>query len=358
MWQSKRIQQVSLLTLGLLALYVLFSVIKPFIMPLIAAVALAVLFHPLHGRISRWIRNPDLAAITSVFTVILLILVPTVWLGFAVTGEFRNVYHDLAQRSAGEGDISQLIDKTSNRMLEWAGVHSSENVQAIKDSAVQYAQEGATMVLNLAKGLVSNVAELVMSAVLVLFSLFYLFRDGKNLRQQITAILPIDETATQRLFTEISASVIANMYGIVAVAVVQGMLTGVLFFLVGFPSPVLWSLVAGLFSMVPLIGPPAVWGPAAFLLAVQGNYGKAAIVVAAGTLVIGMADNLIRPYVVSGESNTHPLLVFFAILGGVQAFGFLGLFIGPAVLSLTIAVFELLRGVNNAPAQPAEPPTT
>jgi predicted PurR-regulated permease PerM len=114
---------------------------------------------------------------------------------------------------------------------------------------------------------------------------------------------------------------------------------------------VLWGTVAGIFSMVPILGPPIVWVPASVFLAASGSWGKAAILAAFGAGVIGLADNFIRPYVISGRVNLHPLLVFFALLGGAQAFGFLGLFIGPATLSVAVAIVELLR---EEPTDPRE----
>ena len=95
--------------------------------------------------------------------------------------------------------------------------------------------------------------------------------------------------------------------------------------------------------MIPILGPAIIWGPAALVLGLNGSWGKAAILAAFGIGAIGLADNFIRPYVISGRVKLHPLLVFVALLGGAQAFGFLGLFIGPAALSLAVAVFELLR---------------
>jgi predicted PurR-regulated permease PerM len=147
----------------------------------------------------------------------------------------------------------------------------------------------------------------------------------------------------RRLFSDVGQSIIANFYGIGAVALAQGTLTAIIFLILGLPSPVLWGVAAALFSMIPIVGPAIVWAPAALALGFGGSWGKAIILAAYGAGVIGLADNFIRPYVVSGRVNMHPLLVFVALLGGAQTFGILGLFIGPAALTLAVAVIELLR---------------
>ena len=176
-----------------------------------------------------------------------------------------------------------------------------------------------------------------------LFSLFFLFRDGHHLKQQLIRLMPLEPAMAKRLFGDVGQSVVANFYGIGAVALSQGSLTGLIFFLLGLPSPLLWAAAAALFSMIPLLGPAIIWAPAALVLGLNGYWGKAAILAAFGVGVIGLADNFIRPYVISGRVNLHPLLIFVSLLGGAQAFGFLGLFIGPAALSLVMTILELLR---------------
>jgi predicted PurR-regulated permease PerM len=118
------------------------------------------------------------------------------------------------------------------------------------------------------------------------------------------------------------------------------------FWVLGLPSPLLWGLVTALFSLVPIIGSAAVWGPAVIILAIGGHWWKALILLIWGAVVVGQIDTLIRPYVISGRVKLHTLLIFFALLGGVEAFGVMGLFIGPVVLSVTLVILEMLRESN------------
>jgi predicted PurR-regulated permease PerM len=111
-------------------------------------------------------------------------------------------------------------------------------------------------------------------------------------------------------------------------------------------SPVLWGLVTAMFSLIPIIGSAAVWGPAAIILLVSGHWVKALILLAWGAAIVGQIDTVVRPYVISGKAKLHTLLVFFALLGGVQAFGVMGLFIGPVLLSITLVLLQMLQEEN------------
>jgi predicted PurR-regulated permease PerM len=121
------------------------------------------------------------------------------------------------------------------------------------------------------------------------------------------------------------------------------MLLGLAFWVLRLPSPALWGMTTAIFSFVPLVGSGAVWLPAAIILALNGHPVKGLILLAWGAGVVGMADNVVRPLVISGQMRFHPLYVFFALLGGVQAFGVIGLFVGPAALALAHALFSLIR---------------
>jgi len=342
-FQSNRLHHGFLLVLGAAALAVSFAILQPFLMPLVAATAIAILFYPVHHRITQVLRRQGLAAGISVLLVLLIITLPAIGIGSAVLREARQLYELAANKSAAGGGWTELTANLVHRAIDWAGVESPETEEQIRTALMDRMQALGVAVLAFVQDLLTNLVSLIVSSIVSLFSLFYLFRDGVRLKNQLARILPLATGDVHSLFTDIGESVLANVYGIGAVAVVQGGLTALIFFLLGVKSPVLWGTAAGFFSMIPIFGPAIIWVPAAAVLAIAGSWGKAAIMVGFGVGVIGVADNLIRPYIVSGRVNLHPLLVFFAILGGVQAFGFLGLFIGPATLSVAVGVYELLR---------------
>jgi predicted PurR-regulated permease PerM len=360
-WNAERKQQIFLAILGLAAFGLAIYIARPFIGPLLAALAIAILAYPVHLKLTRKLRNPDLAAAVSMLLVILLLVIPAILLGVALINEAQDLYQVVQNKTAQSGDIrNELLQWGTNffhRTLQRFGVQSVETEQQIRDAVVQKVQELGGVALNLGQSIVGNLAELIGSTVINLFALFFLFRDGLKIRQKLIEKLPLKTITARRLFGEIGQSVVANFYGIIAVAIAQGALTGFIFLVLGLPSPVLWGAAGSLFSMVPVVGPTVIWVPAAIFLAAKGLWVKAAILTGFGVGVIGLADNFIRPYVVSGKVDLHPLLVFISLLGGVQAFGFLGLFIGPAIVTLVIVILELLEEPAESPVANLYPPT-
>ncbi len=351
--ESKRFQNSFLLALGVATLAVSFAILQPFLLPLVAAVALAILFYPLHIRITHWLRRPSLAAGLSVILVILLIVLPAFLLGTAVARELKHLFDVAASKSAAGGGWAEWTANLLHRAILWAGIESPETEEQIRNALLERIQALGGVLLVFTRAILANLVSLIIDAVVTLFSLFFLFRDGSRLKRALARLTPLPPGAFHRLFADIGRSVLANVYGIGAVALAQGCLTALVFTLLGLKSPVLWGTVAGLFSMIPILGPAIIWVPAAIFLAASGSWGKALILTVFGAGVIGLADNFIRPYVISGRVNLHPLLVFFALLGGAQAFGFLGLFIGPATLSVTVAIVELLREESIDPPEPS-----
>lgn len=351
--RKDRIQQVLLALLALAGAYLCFTIVQPFLMPAIAAVALAILFHPVHSKLRHMGLGPNTAAALGVILIVLLTLIPAVLIGTSVARDIKWLYRVIADKSSADGGWEAWAINLLDRPLALAGIDVDDPSFSLKDQLLGWADTVSSTAVRILRGLAGNVAGLFFQTFVTLFTLYYLFRDGNAIREHIKGLLPLDPLLVDRLFFAIETTVLANMYGVLAVAVVQGGLTGLAFLVLGLPSPVMWGLVAGLCSMIPLIGPPIVWGPAAIYLAATGHYGKAAILAGIGLGVIGLADNFIRPYIVSGQISLHPLLIFFALLGGAQSFGLMGIFIGPAVLSVTAALFELLKARKKHEEQPS-----
>ena len=143
----------------------------------------------------------------------------------------------------------------------------------------------------------------------------------------------------------------ASVYGVLAIAVIQGTLGGLAFWALGVPSAIVWGVVMTFLSMIPMLGAFLVWVPAAIYLALTGHYVKAIFLVVWGTLVIGMIDNFLRPKLVGGRTRLHELLIFFAVLGGLQVFGVLGIVLGPVVLALAMSLIEVFRAADSATAE-------
>ncbi|MCI0663644.1 MAG: AI-2E family transporter, partial [Acidobacteria bacterium] len=204
-------------------------------------------------------------------------------------------------------------------------------------------EQATALLLTQLTGVAGNLATFIVNGVIAFFTLFFLFRDGRAVLRRMGVMTPLRPAQLEKLTTEVGKTITAVMYGGLAVALAQGLLTSLAFWVLGLPSPILWGIAAAIFSFVPFIGSSAIWLPASIFLIFSGHWMKGLVLLAWGAGVVGMADNVIRPYVISGQVNFHPLYIFFALLGGVQAFGILGLFIGPVVMAIAQALFGLIR---------------
>lgn len=337
---------VFLLALAAVALYFCYIIAKPFLSPIFLAVMIAIVFHPVHARVQARIRGRNTAALVSTLLVLFMLVIPAVGLGVVVSREVTGLYQLLSQRSAAEGGWNPYVMHGMERLLSWAGRYIDLSTFDLRGTILRWLEGISKFLLSWGARAVGNVLSFLGDAVVSFFTLFFLFREGGSMRERVAELLPLNRGQLERLFTGISNSIVANVYGCLAVGVAQGSLASLGFWVLGLPSPVLWGMVTALFSLIPLIGSAAVWGPAVIVLMVGGHLWKGLILLAWGVAVVGQVDSLVRPYVISERANLHTLLVFFALLGGVQAFGVMGLFVGPVVLSVALVVLEMLREMN------------
>lgn len=344
MIERTHLQQSFLILLAIGAMGLCYVMVEPFIGPIVAAGAIAILFYPVHASMVRSMpRRKGLASGLSLLLVIALVVIPFIWIVVSMSREVAGVYGALKSKTVASGSWTEFIIEAGSRPLIYFGIDPGTANDEVRQFLSDRLATISSALLKAVQSVVSNVAVFLFNATVAFFVLFYLFRDGKRLLERARKLLPLEQVVFDRLVNEVGRSVLANVYGVGAVAVAQGATTGLLFWAVGVHSPVIWGVIAGFCSMIPIIGPPIVWVPVAVTFAVTGSWGKAAVVTAVGAGVIGTIDNILRPWIVSGRVKLHPLLVFISLLGGAQAFGFLGLFIGPAALSVTFVIFEFLR---------------
>jgi predicted PurR-regulated permease PerM len=180
----------------------------------------------------------------------------------------------------------------------------------------------------------------VANFVLMLFVLFFVLRDGPAVAQQVVQMLPIEDRRRARLWQHLADVTRAVFLGIGLTALVQGILVGVGFWIAGLPSPLVFGVIAVLVALIPMVGSALVWVPGALFLAANGDYGYATFLAVWGAVVVGMVDNFLRPMLISGRADVPTLAVFVGVMGGLAAFGFIGLFVGPIVLGLLVALFR------------------
>jgi predicted PurR-regulated permease PerM len=338
------------ITLWFLAsLIVLFGVValliaQPFLRSIAAGVIVAVIFHPAYKRVLRWMGNRSTwAALVATLGIVFLFLLPVSLILLKATTEAITAAQRLNRLSAEQGGFGQFVFAMAERPLHFFGRFVDLSKFDIHNAITTGLQRLSLTVLSSGAAILGSLARFTADFLFMLIVVFFLFRDGERWTAGLGSLMPLSPAQTSRLFRNINDTIIGNVYGIVSVGLIQGILTGVATAIVGLPSPLLLSIAAFFASILPVVGAALVWAPAGLYLIFTGALWKGIFVLAWGAIVISAVDNVVRPWVVSGKVELHPLVLMFVILGGVQVFGFLGLFLGPVVVSVLAAVFQMLR---------------
>ena len=173
------------------------------------------------------------------------------------------------------------------------------------------------------------------------FTLFYLFKDGKNVVDKIKRVLPLNMQDQRRVFQRINETTYAIIYGSLLVAAIQGVVGGVGYFFFGIPSPIIWGIFTAIFALIPVVGTAIVWVPLAIILLIQGFPMQGVGLLLYGVFIIGSMDNILRPFIVGKKAKIHPVLVLLGVLGGLAVFGFIGFVIGPLILAIFMTFLEI-----------------
>ena len=326
-----------------LSLYLSYLLFRPFLAPILFAVVVAIVFHPLQVLFRKMFRNRSVVALASTLSAMLITAVPLFFLALAVSAELSDLYRSAATKTASHGGPIAYLFQALDKVVAWAGRHLPLPPVDLSDLAMRRLGEASSSLLRIGAGLVSNLFALITNAVIATVALFFIFRDGEAGLARVCSALPLPAGSLARLQERVSSTIVANLYGGVAVSAAQGLFTGLAFWALGIGSPVLWGVVTGVVSLVPFVGSAIVWAPASLVLIADGHLAKGIVLLAWGAGVVGLVDNVIRPWIISERVQLHPLYIFFALLGGVEMFGMIGLFVGPVVLSLAAALLGMLE---------------
>jgi predicted PurR-regulated permease PerM len=347
---SKRTTIIFLSVLLLIALGLTFVITQTFLRPIAFAIILAVVCYPLYERLLRWNkRREGSSALLSTMLLILLFAVPGFIIAVLAANEALEAAHYLSRRSVEEGGFSSLFMTIADRPIRYVGHWIDLSKYDFRAMITSNAQKLSVWLVGFGANLLSGVARFVIDSLITFVVVFFLFRDGVQWAYRAGTLLPLSPEQVARLYKNISDTIIANVYGILSVGVVQGVLTGIAMRIVGMQSSLLLGVAAGFASIIPVVGSALIWAPVAIYLLLSGSVLKGVFLLIWGVVVVSSIDNVVRPWVVGGRVELHPLVLLFFIFGGVEAFGFLGLFLGPVVASVLVALFEMLREETTEP---------
>jgi predicted PurR-regulated permease PerM len=347
-------QWVLLVALTGLALYLCWAILRPFLPVLLWATVLVIVFHPAY----RWWRvrlaSSSLAALVTTVLVIVTIIVPLLGVSSAVIGQLQGAA-SLAQDQVTGMMADPAQAERLQQVLAWVDEHKGVSAEELRKGLQQAAAAVSQALVQGTISVLGGAFGFLLSTFFVMFTMYYLFRDSDAAVGVLRSMLPLDDARSDALVRRTGEIISASVFGVVVIAVVQGMLGGLMFWVLGLPSPLIWGVVMIVLATIPMLGTFLVWVPAAIFLVVTGHWIKAVVLTFWGAVVIGMADNLLRPRLVGDRTQMHELLIFFSVLGGLQVFGVLGILLGPVVVAVGLSLLEAFRAADEPPVVgPAE----
>lgn len=325
--------------------YLTYQILQPFLRALAWAVVFAIVLYPVYAFLLRYLRLKTLASALTLLLLVVVIIGPCTYLSFVLVDEIGTLAQGIDENTFDSVikffahlRITHLIDKIQSHL----GLEGIGSTKAIMENLRSLGQRVAAA---LTAG-IGNLAGMVVDFVFMLFALFFFLKDAPGLLSKFKDYLPFSEDDNNRLMSRVQDMIVSTVYGGILIAVLQGILGGIGFFLLGIGSPVLWGSAMIVMSFLPLLGTFAVWGPVAGYLFIEGDYMRGGILLLYGTLVITMVDNVLRPIIISGRTKMPALAVFFSVLGGIKYFGLIGFIMGPLVLALFWAVFQMFRNTE------------
>jgi predicted PurR-regulated permease PerM len=330
------------LALVVILALLLYRVIEPFLAPLAWAIVLAFLMHPLQVRLARWLRRrAGLAAALLTGLTFVVFVGPLTILGGAFATQAGTLVTAL-ERLAGElrvGNVDELARlPAAQDVLWWLERHLEVSGDQVRSWIAAGAERLLQPLAALGGAAFLGAIGTVVNFTLMLFLLFFLLRDGTAILRAVLGLVPLADSRKARLAAHVGNVTRAVVFGTLVTSALQGVSVAVAFVLVGLPSPIVFGALAAVLSVVPVGGTALVWGPAVLWLLADGRLGGGLFLLAWGVLIVGTADNLVRPLLISGRTEVPTLAVFVGVLGGLAAFGLVGMFLGPLLISLMIVL--------------------
>ncbi len=336
--------------LVLLVSLAFFWLVLPYFGAILWGLVAAILFEPVHRRLTaRLGGRKNLSAALTLLAIILIVIVPAILLGVSLIDEAARFYERFSNGNSGFVDIVTQIRRAlpswASDLMVRAGFRDIEAVANMFSSGLASGlQSVASRALMFGQGALKFLAALGV----MLYLTFFLLRDGKALGKTIKGAIPLAPDLRDRLVDHFVIVVRATMKGTVVVAILQGLVGGLIFWSLDIEGALLWGLLMGLFSLVPAVGTGIIWVPVAIFLFISGRSFEGFVLTGCGIFIIGLIDNLVRPYLVGHDTRMPDFVVLIATLAGIELMGLNGFIVGPMIAALFIAVWKIVTETRAA----------
>jgi len=349
--QARRAKVVfySFLVILCFILFLAFLVFRHFLITAAVAASVAALLGPIYDRLTKALRGRrSVSAAILVAVTVMVILIPLLTYAFLLKNQAVSFYEWIRPRLEPE-TLGRLWSEELPARYAWmeslkerlqaAGL-DQERLLSIVSPALSQLAAGANQGIQRA---LTGLTSALLYLILFLLTLFFILRDGESLATALREIAPVSNEQSEEIYDRLTRTVKAVLYSMVVVPLAQGFLAMIGFRLFGLPSPVFWGTMLIFAAVIPGIGSPLVWVPAAIYLLFTAPLWQGIGMLLYGTLVISTSDNIIKPMLLHETANIHPLLAFFSILGGILSFGLIGFLVGPVILSLMLSAIRIYR---------------
>jgi len=349
---AKKEDYFKYLFLGLLLLigYVSFLIVKPFAGAILSSFVLAYTFFPVYRGLLKLVKSPAVTSLIISFLLVLMLIVPLFFIADNIITDAR-VGYLLVKQKLATGNIFGVACPEGTELFACKVTAPLKSLLADPNINI-YLQEsiskGTTFLLTRISNFLISIPTIILHLAVTFFLTFYLFIDGPKLVERGKVLIPLGKKHQDHIVKRLEDVTFAVVYGSLIVALIQGILGGIGFWIFGVGSPIIWGLIMALFALVPFVGTAIVWLPAAiFLLVVGASEGNPAVVwngiglLLWGTLIVSTADNFLKPKIIGDRAGVHPALVLVGALGGLVIFGFIGFVVGPLVLGLLKTLLDI-----------------
>jgi predicted PurR-regulated permease PerM len=334
-----RFKNITFFTALILVTIAFLHIIKPFFYPIFWAAIIAGIFYPVFKKINSLFKHPRLSSLATIVIILIIIIIPVALLSSLVAKESLNLYGSFSNNQG------PLVSTVKN-VIGWIKnnpITDKLNIdeQQVANKLAEMAKTATDFVFTAAKNITQNSLTFLVMFIIMIYALFFFLKDGEKMLKTLAHLSPLGNKHEITIYKKFTSTVRAVLKGTLITGSIQGLLGGILFYVVGIEGSLIWGIIMVLLSIIPGLGSYFVWLPTALILFILGNVWQAILVATFGALVISTIDNFLRPILVGKDTQMHPLLVLFSTLGGLIFFGISGFIIGPVVTALLLSLWEM-----------------
>jgi predicted PurR-regulated permease PerM len=321
------------------ALFLLWLFLQPVLLSIIVAALLSIILYPLYTFLNQkcWPYSPAFNSFLSVMIALLCIVLPIVGLFALLVAEALSLYRYVSVNGVFFDTYVTSADVILSRYIP----DFSINLQSVISSVSQW------LVLQLGSLFSSSLA-LLLHTIIILFTTFYLLRDGRKFVSWLISVSPLADSEDEFIVSRTRTAIVAIVRGLFLVAILQGLCVSLGFLLFGVPNPILWGSVTALFALIPGVGTPLIILPAVAYLYLSGHLFAAVGLLVWGAVTVIVVENIVSPMLMSYGHSLHPLLILLSVIGGISLVGVIGVILGPVLMSVVVTLFDVLQQRRNA----------